>query len=216
MMAGDWSAGCKCKGTTNPTKCLVFATLCQIQKERIHVFGGHGEPAPTSKERTATLTRILKDRSNLSSLTPVGRDVAASSSSSSSPVELRVTLLDSSLVVCESAFLVIVGLTSKAEEQKPKKWATCKRNLQMTPEEVAAAKEDKKQHADPRHAPKQEHALSWLHVVGQNSSDFSVNAGEEDKKIIPYGSVPEMWREYKMDSIVVNKVSIVVPDEPER
>lgn len=103
---------------------------------------------------------------------------------------------------------MIVGLTGKIDDPKPKKWQTCKRNLQLSTEEIKASKADKKKYAAARHAPKQNHALQWLTEVAQYSSDFSVNAGEEDRKIIPYGSVPEMWREYKSESLKVKKVCI--------
>ena len=65
-MGGPWRTNCKCKVTTNPTKCLSEICLSQIQKERENLFGKREDSAPTSKERSARLADILKTRSTFS------------------------------------------------------------------------------------------------------------------------------------------------------
>ena len=168
--------------------------MAQLQKERSFVYGPANNPPPSTKERGEKLTAILKDRSNF---THIVRDkqqphtvVAVG--------ELLVTLLDTVCTVCESVYLMIIALAHSPNQQKSKKWQACKRALALTfgkKQDFVITSADRATKAT-KHKPKHDHALQWLVQVGEKSSDLSVNAGEENLKIVPYGSIGEMYKEY--------------------
>ena len=192
-----WNLPCNCSSSSNPGRCLDYVTMRQLRKERIFVFGLDGQPPPSTKERGEKLTAVLKDRSNL-----LASIVQEENKQQQQPVvavrELLVTLLDTVITVCESVYLMIIALANSPSQQKSKKWQACKKAIASAygkKQDFVMTKADRATKAT-KHKPKHDHALQWLVQVGEKSSDLSVNAEEENLKIVPYGTVGEMFKEY--------------------
>jgi hypothetical protein len=189
-MDSMWTANCSCSSSTHPGRCLDNVTIRQIVKERTYVYGPREEAPPSTKQRGDKLSEILKERSNLPQIVLDKPTVDVG--------ELLVTLLDTALKVCENVFLMIIALANSPSQQKSKKWQACKKAIASTFGKKRCflmTKEDRATKPT-RHKPKHDHALQWLVQVGVNSSDLSVNADEENLKIVPYSSLGEMYREY--------------------
>ena len=111
VMETQWTQSCRCKGTTHPERCLITATMSQVQAEREWVFGPISEPPPSTKQKWDKLQEAIVKRMKKS---------PASSTNANNGDQYHVTLLNGVsssqiITVCESAYLVIVGLSNSID-----------------------------------------------------------------------------------------------------
>jgi hypothetical protein len=93
--------------------------------------------------------------------------------------------------VCERAFLYIVGLLRDSNSKIPDAWTNAKKEVE-DPHSVEIKKMINKTKAP--HKNIKATIKTFLKYLGDKFSDFSITAGEEKVKILPYETIAQVFK----------------------
>jgi hypothetical protein len=95
--------------------------------------------------------------------------------------------------VCERAFLYIVGLLRESSAKLPDAWTNAKKEVE-DPHSVEIKKMINQTRAP--HYNVKANIKSFLKYLGDKFSDYSITAGQEKVKILPYETIAQVYKAY--------------------